>query len=60
MRPACLAMIAGHYGYRTSLSELRQRFSVSLKGITANQLIRNADAGLLRWVFPGGRNSEFC
>lgn len=39
---ACLAMVAGHYGYCTDLAELRQRFSVSLQGTTVAQLIRHA------------------
>ena len=41
---ACLAMIAGHYGHRTNIRDLRQKFSVSLKGITVAQLIRHANA----------------
>lgn len=39
---ACLAMIAGLYGHHTTLSELRRKFSVSLKGITLSQLIQIA------------------
>lgn len=39
---ACLAMVAGHYGHRTDLRELRSRFSLSLKGATLEQLIRMA------------------
>jgi ATP-binding cassette subfamily B protein RaxB len=41
---ACLAMISSHYNYHTGLTELRQRFSVSLKGVTLSQLIRHAGA----------------
>ncbi len=33
---ACLAMVAGWHGYRTDLSTLRRRFSISLKGATLN------------------------
>ncbi len=40
---ASLAMIAGFYGYRVSLSELRRRFGLSLKGATLRDLIRIAD-----------------
>lgn len=36
---ACLAMIAGFYGYRTDLSSLRREFSISLKGATLADLI---------------------
>lgn len=36
---ACLAMVAGYYGYRTDLPTLRRRFSISLKGATLKQLI---------------------
>lgn len=36
---ACLAMVAGYHGYRTDLSTLRRRFSISLKGATLKQLI---------------------
>jgi ATP-binding cassette subfamily B protein RaxB len=39
---ACLCMVAGYHGYRTDLSGLRQRFSVSLKGTTLSTLIRIA------------------
>src|SRR5471032_2429062 len=41
---ACLAMIASYYGHHTSLTDLRQKFSVSLKGITLAQLMRHASA----------------
>lgn len=36
---ACLAMVAGFYGYRCSLSELRNRFNLSLQGSTLIDLI---------------------
>lgn len=36
---ACLAMVSGYFGYRTDLSTLRRRFSLSLKGATLKQLI---------------------
>lgn len=39
---ACLAIVAGHYGHYTDLSELRRRFSISLKGATLAQLMRHA------------------
>ncbi|MFC6300496.1 ATP-binding cassette domain-containing protein [Pseudomonas sp. CCM 7893] len=39
---ACLAMIAGYHGYRTDMVDLRQRFSVSLKGVELKQLIQSA------------------
>ena len=41
---ACLAMIATKHGRRTTLSELRNRFSLSLKGMTLQDLIRAADS----------------
>lgn len=41
---ACLAMIAGHFGFHTTLSELRRRFSVSLKGTSLKSLIDMADS----------------
>ena len=37
---ACLAMVAGQLGQRWTLAELRQRFSVSLKGLTMADLVR--------------------
>jgi ATP-binding cassette subfamily B protein RaxB len=40
---ACLAMIAGWYGLRTDLPTLRQRFSLSLKGCSAADLLRMAE-----------------
>jgi ATP-binding cassette subfamily B protein RaxB len=36
---ACLAMVAAHHGYRTDLTTLRSRHSVSLKGTTLANLI---------------------
>ncbi|MBX3636445.1 MAG: peptidase domain-containing ABC transporter [Rubrivivax sp.] len=40
---ACLAMVAGAFGLDTDLRTLRQRFSVSLKGVTLADLVRMAD-----------------
>lgn len=39
---ACLAMIAAHHGQRSDLPTLRQRFSLSLKGVTLADLVRMA------------------
>ncbi len=39
---ACLTMVANHFGFRTDLATLRQRFSVSLKGATLAQLMQYA------------------
>lgn len=39
---ACLAMVAGYHGSHHDLREMRQRFNVSLKGITLKQLIEAA------------------
>ncbi|XLZ72993.1 peptidase domain-containing ABC transporter [Massilia sp. SR12] len=39
---ACIAMVAAHHGHQTDLAELRRRFSISLKGVTLNQLMRHA------------------
>jgi ATP-binding cassette subfamily B protein RaxB len=39
---ACLAMIAAHHGLTTDLPTLRQRFSLSLKGVTMADLVRMA------------------
>lgn len=39
---ACLAMVAGYYGFRTDLATLRHRFSISLKGATLAHLIKMA------------------
>lgn len=41
---ACLAMVSDAYGLRLDLSDLRRRFSVSLKGATLTVLIRHAEA----------------
>jgi ATP-binding cassette subfamily B protein RaxB len=41
---ACLAMIASHYGHHICLTDIRQKFSVSLKGVTLSQLVRHASA----------------
>ncbi len=40
---ACLAMVASAHGLRTDLPTLRQRFSLSLKGVTMLDLVRMAD-----------------
>ncbi|WP_415810449.1 peptidase domain-containing ABC transporter [Litorimonas haliclonae] len=40
---ACLAMVAGYHGYQTSLTELRRKFSVSLKGVNLKSLSIAAD-----------------
>ena len=31
---ACLAMVAGYHGHRTTLSHMRRRFPISLRGAT--------------------------
>lgn len=41
---ACLAMIAAFHGHRTTLSHLRRRFPVSLRGLTLAQLMEMAEA----------------
>lgn len=41
---ACLAMIAGYYGYHIDLTTLRRRFPLSLKGIRLAQLIAMAQS----------------
>lgn len=41
---ACLAMIAGYHGHHSDLPALRQRFSLSLKGMTARRLLEMAHA----------------
>jgi len=41
---ACLAMVAAAHGHRTDLPTLRQRFSLSVKGVTLADLVRMADA----------------
>ncbi len=40
----CLAMLSNAHGLRVDLAELRQRFSISLKGANLNQLMRHAQA----------------
>ncbi len=40
---ACLAMIAGYYGYSSDLPELRRRLAVSLKGVNLKGLVAMAD-----------------
>ncbi len=40
---ACLAMIAGFYGYGSDLAELRRRLAVSLKGVNLKGLVAMAD-----------------
>ena len=40
---ACLAMVASAHGLHTDLAALRQRFSLSLKGVTLADLVRMAD-----------------
>ncbi len=39
---ACLATVAAHHGLHTDLRTLRQRFPVSLNGVTLAQLMRHA------------------
>ncbi len=41
---ACLAMVAGAHGLETDLPTLRQRFSLSLKGVTLADMVRMAEA----------------
>ncbi|TWB44526.1 peptidase domain-containing ABC transporter [Nitrospirillum pindoramense] len=40
---ACLVMVVGYHGHRVTLSELRRRHAVSLKGTTLKTLIAIAD-----------------
>lgn len=40
---ACLAMIAGYYGYRSDMTTLRRRFPISLKGVNLQTLLDMAD-----------------
>jgi ATP-binding cassette subfamily B protein RaxB len=44
---ACLAMVAAAHGHRADLPTLRRRFSVSLKGVTLNDMVRMAEQMLL-------------
>jgi ATP-binding cassette, subfamily B, bacterial CvaB/MchF/RaxB len=39
---ACMAMVAAHHGLRIDLPTLRQRFPVSLKGVTMADMVRLA------------------
>lgn len=41
---ACLAMLACWYGMQTDLSKLRERFSISIKGMTLQRLMECASA----------------
>lgn len=41
---ACLAMVAAFHGHRTTLSHMRRRFPISLRGATLAQLIAMAEA----------------
>lgn len=41
---ACLAMIGSAYGLHVDMTDLRRRFSVSLKGVTLSTIIRHAEA----------------
>lgn len=50
---ASLAMVASYHGYRASLSELRNRFSVSLKGMTLKDIIKAAN----KLGISGGRSA---
>jgi ATP-binding cassette subfamily B protein RaxB len=40
---AALAMVASYFGYQTDLSELRRKFSISLKGVALSRLIEMAN-----------------
>lgn len=40
---ACLAMVAGYHGQRIGLAKLRQRFPISLRGMTLAQLMQVSD-----------------
>lgn len=40
---ACLAMIAGYYGYESDLLTLRQKYPISQKGTTLTTLVKLAD-----------------
>ncbi len=42
--PACLAMVATHWGHAIDLAAMRRRFSVSLKGTTLKTLMEMAAA----------------
>jgi ATP-binding cassette subfamily B protein RaxB len=40
---ACLAMVASYHGHRTTLSHLRRRFPISMRGLTLAQIIDMAE-----------------
>ena len=40
---ACLAMVTGYFGYKTDLTELRQKFVVSIEGCTLLDLMQFAE-----------------
>jgi ATP-binding cassette, subfamily B, bacterial CvaB/MchF/RaxB len=40
---ACLAMVAGYYGYHADISDLRRQFGISLRGATLKDLVQVAD-----------------
>ncbi|MES2103337.1 MAG: peptidase domain-containing ABC transporter [Pseudomonadota bacterium] len=40
---ACVGMVASYHGYRSDLTSLRRRFSISLKGATLKNLIQVAN-----------------
>ncbi|MFW1645459.1 peptidase domain-containing ABC transporter [Acinetobacter guillouiae] len=40
---ACLAMIAGYYGYDSNLLTLRQKYPISQKGVTLTSLVKIAN-----------------
>ncbi|WP_435275265.1 cysteine peptidase family C39 domain-containing protein [Psychrobium sp. nBUS_13] len=41
---ACLGMVASFHGYQSDLVSLRQQFSLSLKGVTLDSIIKMADS----------------
>jgi ATP-binding cassette subfamily B protein RaxB len=45
---ACLGMVASYWGHRFDLPSLRQRFAISLKGVSLKQLIAMAETLSLR------------
>jgi ATP-binding cassette subfamily B protein RaxB len=40
---ACLAMVASYHGHRTTLSRMRRRFPISMRGLTLAQLMAMAE-----------------
>jgi len=40
---ACIAMVLGYHGFKTDLTNLRQNFSISLKGASLEELMEIAD-----------------